>query len=70
MAASLGTGLDLPDEVLGAALAVARLVPTAPAARAPGSAFAAALDVPEGAAPLTETLRLLGRAPERWPRVV
>ncbi|MEU0068192.1 TIGR03086 family metal-binding protein [Streptomyces sp. NPDC006332] len=70
VAVSLGTGLDLPDEVLGAALAVARRVPTDPAARAEGSAFAAALDVPEGAAPLAKTLRLLGRAPERWPTVV
>lgn len=70
VAASLGTGLDLPDEVLGAALAVARRVPTDPAVRGPGAAFAASLDVPEGAAPSARTLRLLGRAPERWPTAV
>jgi uncharacterized protein (TIGR03086 family) len=70
VAATLGTGLDLPDEVLGSALAVARRVPTDPAVRGPGFAFAPALDVPDGAEPLRETLRLLGRAPERWPAVV
>jgi uncharacterized protein (TIGR03086 family) len=70
VAATLGTGLDLPDEVLGSALAVARRVPTDPAVRGPGFAFAPALDVPDGAEPLKETLRLLGRAPERWPAVV
>jgi uncharacterized protein (TIGR03086 family) len=58
VAATLGTGLDLPDEVLGAALAVARRVPADPAVRGPGFAFAAALDVPEEAGPLTKTLRL------------
>ncbi|WSQ12444.1 hypothetical protein OG604_34375 [Streptomyces sp. NBC_01231] len=44
--------------------------PTDPAVRGPGFAFATALDVPEGAAPPTQALRLLGRAPERWPTVV
>ncbi|NNN37859.1 TIGR03086 family protein [Streptomyces sp. S3(2020)] len=64
VAATLGVGLELPDEVLTAALAVARRVPADPAGRGPGFAFAAALDLPPGAGPLEETLRLLGRSPE------
>ncbi|MCX5330707.1 TIGR03086 family metal-binding protein [Streptomyces sp. NBC_00140] len=64
VAATLGVGLELPDEVLTAALAAARLVPADPAGRGPGFAFAATLDVPPGAGPLEETLRLLGRSPE------
>ncbi|NGO14478.1 TIGR03086 family protein [Streptomyces sp. HC44] len=67
VAASLGVDLRLPDEVLAAGLAVARRVPADPATRGPGSAFAPALDVPEGADPLDETLRLLGRSPDEWP---
>jgi uncharacterized protein (TIGR03086 family) len=67
VAATLGAGLDLPDEVLRAALAVARKVPVDPAVRGPGFAFASALEVSPGAGPLEETLRLLGRSPERWP---
>ncbi|MEV0175566.1 TIGR03086 family metal-binding protein [Streptomyces sp. NPDC050803] len=65
VAATVGVGLDLPDEVVAAALEVARRVPADPASRGPGSAFAAALDVPSGAGPLEETLRLLGRSPGR-----
>ncbi|MFJ3309759.1 TIGR03086 family metal-binding protein [Streptomyces sp. NPDC086549] len=67
VAAALGVDLELPDDVLGAALAVARRVPVDPAGRGPGFAFAPALAVPEGSGPLEETLRLLGREPERWP---
>lgn len=67
VAAALGVPLALADEVLGAAPAVARRVPTDPAGRGPGFAFAPALKVPEGAGPLEETLRLLGREPEAWP---
>ena len=67
VAAALGVPLGLADEVLGAALTVARRVPTDPAGRGPGFAFAPALKVPEGAGPLEETLRLLGREPEAWP---
>ncbi|MFF4016257.1 TIGR03086 family metal-binding protein [Streptomyces sp. NPDC001843] len=66
VAATLGMDLDLPDEVLGAALAVARRVPTDPDRRGPGSPFAPALQVPEGTGALEETLRLLGRSPEEW----
>jgi len=65
VAATLGVRLDLPDEVCTAALVVARRVPTDPATRGPGFAFAPALEVPEGSGPLKEVLRLLGRQPER-----
>ncbi|MET7687300.1 TIGR03086 family metal-binding protein [Streptomyces sp. NPDC005483] len=67
VAAALGVRLRLADEVCLAALAVARRVPTDPTGRGPGFAFAPALKVPEGAGPLEETLRLLGREPEAWP---
>jgi uncharacterized protein (TIGR03086 family) len=67
VAAALGVALELPDDVLGAALVVARLVPTDPAGRGPGFAFAPPLEVPADSGPLEEVLRLLGRAPERWP---
>ncbi|MEU9452164.1 TIGR03086 family metal-binding protein [Streptomyces sp. NPDC048277] len=67
VAATLGTALELPDDVLAAALAVARLVPADPAQRGPGFAFAPAREVPAGSGPLEETLRLLGRDPEGWP---
>ncbi|MEU6551121.1 TIGR03086 family metal-binding protein [Streptomyces sp. NPDC046915] len=67
VAATLGVDVKLPDDALGAALAVARRVPAAPDRRGPGFAFAPALEVPTGAGTLEETLRLLGRAPERWP---
>ncbi|MFJ9708338.1 TIGR03086 family metal-binding protein [Streptomyces sp. NPDC101234] len=67
VAATLGVAVELPDDVLGAALAVARLVPADPARRGPGFAFAPAREVPAGAGPLEETLRLLGRDPEWRP---
>ncbi|MEU0025936.1 TIGR03086 family metal-binding protein [Streptomyces sp. NPDC006335] len=67
VAAALGVPLRLSEDVLIAGLAVARRVPTDPAGRGPGFAFAPALKVPEGAGPLEETLRLLGRQPDAWP---
>ncbi|MFD4559030.1 TIGR03086 family metal-binding protein [Streptomyces sp. NPDC058469] len=67
VAATLGTAPGLSDDVLDIALVVARLVPTDPAGRGPGFAFAPPLDVPPEAGPLDEALRLLGRTPERWP---
>ncbi|WP_053851055.1 TIGR03086 family metal-binding protein [Streptomyces sp. NRRL B-24085] len=67
VAAALGVRLRLTGEVLVAAAAVARRVPTDPAGRGPGFAFAPALKVPERAGPLEETLRLLGRDPQTWP---
>ncbi|MFI0965873.1 TIGR03086 family metal-binding protein [Streptomyces sp. NPDC021080] len=66
VAATLGVSLELPDDVLGAALAVARRVPADPGTRGPGNAFAPALGVPGGSGSLDETLRLLGRDPHRW----
>lgn len=70
VAATLGVEVLLPDEVLLAALAVARRVPADPALRGPGAAFAPVVPTPEeaeGAGALQETLRLLGRRPELWP---
>ncbi|MFF4252626.1 TIGR03086 family metal-binding protein [Streptomyces sp. NPDC001663] len=67
VAAALGVPVELPDEVLDAALAVARRVPADPARRGPGFAFASVMEGPAGAGPLEEALRLLGRAPEQWP---
>jgi len=67
VAATLGVRLHLTDEVLTAALAVARRVPTDPTVRGPGFAFAPALKVADGTGPLEETLRLLGREPGAWP---
>ena len=67
VAAALGVPVDLPDDALAAALAVARMVPTDPAKRGRGSAFAPALGVPAGTGQLEETLRLLGREPRQWP---
>jgi uncharacterized protein (TIGR03086 family) len=67
VAAALGVPLRLSEDVLIAGLAVARRVPTDPAGRGPGFAFAPALKVPEGAGPREETLRLLGREPDAWP---
>ncbi|WP_329333551.1 TIGR03086 family metal-binding protein [Streptomyces sp. NBC_00663] len=64
VAATLGVRLELPDDVLAAALAVARRVPADPGSRGDGFAFAPASLVPEGAGALEETLRLLGRKPE------
>ncbi|MGC5360866.1 TIGR03086 family metal-binding protein [Streptomyces sp. DT24] len=66
VAATLGVDVQLPDPVLEAAVAVARLVPQDADYRKPGSPFAPALDVPEGAGPLQEALLLLGRVPEQW----
>jgi len=67
VAVTVGVEVRLPGEVLGAALAVARRVPADPARRGPGFAFAPAVEVPEGAGALEETVRLLGRRPEQWP---
>ncbi|MER6379108.1 TIGR03086 family metal-binding protein [Streptomyces sp. NPDC001250] len=67
VAAALGTTVEFPEHLLGAALDVARAVPADPGRRGPGFSFAPALEVPEGSGPLAEALRLLGRSPERWP---
>ncbi|WP_079036714.1 MULTISPECIES: TIGR03086 family metal-binding protein [Streptomyces] len=63
VATSLGVPLDLPEDVVDAALAVARRVPTGPEHRGPGAAFAPPVPPPQDASPLDETLALLGRTP-------
>jgi uncharacterized protein (TIGR03086 family) len=71
VAAALGrTGeLDgeLDDDVLAAALAVARQVPTDDASRGPGLSFGPVLPTAPGAGTLDQVLTLLGRSPA-WPR--
>ncbi|MFC3574709.1 TIGR03086 family metal-binding protein [Streptomyces yaanensis] len=66
VAAALGVEPELPTDVLDAALGVALLVPTDPAGRGPGFAFAPPLAVPPGTGSLDATLRLLGRDPDQW----
>ncbi|MFD4629304.1 TIGR03086 family metal-binding protein [Streptomyces sp. NPDC058284] len=67
VAATLGVPVTFPDEVLAAALAVARRVPAGPERRVPGAAFAPPLPVPADASPLAEMLTRLGRAPLNAP---
>jgi len=67
LAAALGVEARFDDEVLAAALAIARRVPDDANREQPGAAFAHALDVPDGAHPFTETLLLLGRDPAWRP---
>ena len=62
-AASLGRDVDLDDDVLGAALVVARLVPDGAERSRPGAAFAPGRPAVSGSAPLDEILLLLGRDP-------
>jgi uncharacterized protein (TIGR03086 family) len=63
VAASLGTGFQLPDGVVLAALPIARAVPDGQSRTVPGAAFAPGRPVPAGVDPLEEILALLGRAP-------
>ena len=63
VAATLGERLGLDADVLAAGLAVARAVPDDEHRDREGAAFARRLPVDEGADPLAETLRLLGRDP-------
>lgn len=63
VARSLGVAVELDDDVLAAALAVARAVPDNEYRDKPGAAFAHGLPVPAGASALDETLLLLGRDP-------
>jgi len=60
VAQTIGVPYAPPDEVVAAALPVARAVPARSEA---GGAFAPALAVPAGAAALDEILLLLGRTP-------
>jgi uncharacterized protein (TIGR03086 family) len=63
VAASVGLGFELPDDVLRAALPIARSVPGGESRTVPGAAFAPGRPVPAGAEPLAEILALLGRGP-------
>lgn len=66
VAAALGRTVEFDDEVLAAALDVARQVPTDDASRGPGLSFGPVLPAPPGAGTLDEVLTALGRSPG-WP---
>jgi uncharacterized protein (TIGR03086 family) len=59
----LGMPVELDEDVLAAALAVAENVPNGPERLRPGSAFAPARAVPAGATTLERIVLLLGRQP-------
>jgi uncharacterized protein (TIGR03086 family) len=63
VATSIGVGWELPDDVVAAALPIARAVPGGAAREAPGAAFAPAITVAAGATGMQEILALLGRDP-------
>jgi uncharacterized protein (TIGR03086 family) len=63
VARALGVALDLPDDLVRAALPVAQAVPDGPERREPGAAFAPRLPVPDGAGPMDRLLLLVGRSP-------
>ncbi|MEU6992736.1 TIGR03086 family metal-binding protein [Streptomyces sp. NPDC046465] len=63
VAVTLGVPVAFPDDVTGAALAVARRVPAEPERRGPGAAFAPPLPAPADASPLDHVLTHLGRSP-------
>lgn len=67
VARALGVAYAPPEEVLAAALPVARAVPDDGGRTAEGAAFAPGLAVPPGASALDEILRRLGRDPS-WKR--
>jgi len=64
VARALDLPFTLPDEVLAAALPIARAVPDDAARLAPGAAFAPGTPVPADADPLTEIITRLGRSPD------
>jgi uncharacterized protein (TIGR03086 family) len=66
VARALDVRLDLPDDLVLAALPVAEAVPDGPGRLAPGAAFAPRLPEPPGATPMDRVLTLLGRSPT-WP---
>jgi uncharacterized protein (TIGR03086 family) len=66
VARALDVRLDLPDDLVRAALPVAESVPDGPGREAPGAAFRPRLPVPAGAGPMDRVLALLGRSPT-WP---
>ncbi|HXP20109.1 MAG TPA: TIGR03086 family metal-binding protein [Streptosporangiaceae bacterium] len=63
VARSLGAGYQPDDDLLDAALSVARAVPDGQERRQPGAAFRPGLNVPPDAAALDQVLSLLGRSP-------
>ena len=67
VARSLDLPFALPDDVLLAALPVARAVPDDDRRLVPGAAFAPGVTFAEDADPLTEILALLGRDPAWTP---
>jgi uncharacterized protein (TIGR03086 family) len=64
VAVSVGGRVELGEDVLAAALTVARNVPTGAAREKPDAAFAPVLPVPAGASTLDEILLLTGRDPD------
>jgi uncharacterized protein (TIGR03086 family) len=67
VAASLGRPVDFGPDLLAFAEVLAGQVPTDPARRGPGAAFAPVLDPPATAGPLARILTLLGRDPAWTP---
>jgi uncharacterized protein (TIGR03086 family) len=63
VATSIDADWDLPDDVVAAALPLARAVPGGTAREVPGAAFAPALPVAGDATPMQEILAVLGRTP-------
>jgi uncharacterized protein (TIGR03086 family) len=63
VATSIGVRWELPDDVVAAALPIARAVPGGAAREVAGAAFAPALPVAGGVPPMDEILALLGRDP-------
>ena len=63
VATAIGVDWDLPDDVVAAALPLARSVPGGAVREVPGAAFGPALPVAGGATAMQEILSLLGRAP-------
>jgi uncharacterized protein (TIGR03086 family) len=64
LARSVGVPVEFDDEVLRAALSIARQVPDDPATRGPGRAFAPAEAAAPGLATLDRIVALLGRRPD------
>lgn len=67
LAKSMGVPLEFDDEVLRAALAIARQVPNDPASRGEGRAFAPAEPTDPSQAALDRIMALLGRRPDWAP---
>jgi uncharacterized protein (TIGR03086 family) len=67
VARSIGVSFEPDEDVLAAALRVARIVPDGPERLEPGAAFGPGVPAPDGAGVLDQILAKLGRAPA-WPR--